>query len=419
MKLEDLYQRYQQAYTVSTDTRNIPKNALFFALKGANFNGNTFAAQALEKGASYCVIDEEEYAIEGKTILVSNVLETLQDLARFHRSKLAIPVIGLTGSNGKTTSKELIAAVLAKKYNTVATQGNLNNHIGVPLSVLSIKPGHDIAVIEMGANHQKEIEFLSSISVPDFGYITNFGKAHIEGFGGVEGVVKGKSELYQNVREHGNTVFVNGEDPKQVSLTSDLQRILFYPSAFTTISESPFLTLSFAHKEFSTHLIGSYNTMNIAAAFCIGMHFGVCLDEAIEAVSAYRPNNNRSQLIEKDNNTVHLDAYNANPSSVSEALQSFARLNQAPKALILGDMFELGETSLEEHQAIHDLALHLGFKNVLLVGKHFAQIKSEFPQFETYDRLENFLKEHPFTNTSILIKGSRGMALERALAFIS
>lgn len=418
MNIQDLYEIYKQRYKVDTDTRTIRKDSLFFALKGPNFNGNLFANEALKKGAAFCVIDEEAYSVKGKTILVENSLTALQKLAQYHRKQLHIPIIGLTGSNGKTTTKELIGCVLSKKYKTLATSGNLNNHIGVPQTLLSITPDIEIGIIEMGANHQKEIEFLSSLCLPDFGLITNFGKAHIEGFGGVKGVIKGKSELYQNIRSHNKKVFVNESDPKQIELTTDLHRILFNPSTIELISENPFLQLKHKNLSFQTQLIGSYNIPNIAAAISIGNYFNIPLQQAVEAIESYLPTNNRSQLIKTKNNTIHLDAYNANPSSVSLALKSFSRIESKNKVVVLGDMFELGEESFNEHKNMHDLALSLNFSEVILIGNQYAKIVSKLPIYKTIEEFVEVLKQKPIHNKTILIKGSRGMKMERLLESI-
>ena len=418
MKIANLYKLYCQHFLVDTDTRNIRKNTLFFALKGDNFNGNSFAEEALKLGASFAIVDEEAYETKENIILVDNVLETLQQLANYHRRHLKIPIIGLTGSNGKTTTKELIHVVLNKKHNTQATKGNLNNHIGVPLTLLSMTDKTELGVVEMGANHLKEIALLCAISEPDFGYITNFGKAHLEGFGGMEGVIKGKSELYAFLKENDKTVFVNPDDEIQVEKTQEINTINFKVEALRFSEANPFVKFSYNNNTIQSNLIGAYNYSNIAAAITIGAYFKVS-DEAIkEAIESYVPKNNRSQIIETKNNKIILDAYNANPSSMKVALENFSAINAETKVVILGDMFELGSDSLQEHQAIVDLAISLNFETTFFVGENFNQIKTDAHQFKTYELLEDYIKKKPLENQSILIKGSRGMRLERVLNII-
>jgi len=418
MKIANLYKLYCQHFLVDTDTRNIRKNTLFFALKGDNFNGNSFAEEALKLGASFAIVDEEAYETKENIILVNNVLETLQQLANYHRRHLKIPIIGLTGSNGKTTTKELIHVVLNKKHNTQATKGNLNNHIGVPLTLLSMTDKTELGVVEMGANHLKEIALLCAISEPDFGYITNFGKAHLEGFGGMGGVIKGKSELYAFLKENNKTVFVNPEDKIQVEKTQEINTINFKVEALRFLEANPFVKLSYNNNTIQSNLIGAYNYSNIAAAITIGAYFKVS-DEAIkEAIESYVPKNNRSQIIETKSNKIILDAYNANPSSMKVALENFAAINAETKVVILGDMFELGDESLQEHQAIVDLAISLNFETTFFVGENFNQLKTDAHQFKTYELLEDYIKKNPLENQSILIKGSRGMRLERVLDII-
>ena len=419
MKIAHLYKLYTPHFLVDTDTRTIRKNTLFFALKGDNFNGNSFAEEALNLGASFAIVDEIAYQTKKNIILVDNVLETLQQLANYHRRQLGIPIIGLTGSNGKTTTKELIAVVLRKKYNTQATKGNLNNHIGVPLTLLSMTDKTELGIVEMGANHQEEIEFLCTICEPDFGYITNFGKAHLEGFGGIEGVIKGKSELYTFLKENSKTAFVNTEDEIQVDKTRSIKTINFKVEDLKFLTSNPFLLLSFKTKNIQSNLIGAYNYSNIAAAISIGVYFKVSEEEIKEAIESYVPNNNRSQIIETANNQLILDAYNANPSSMKVALENFAAIKTDTKVVILGDMFELGEESPYEHQAIVNLATSLKFDNIFLVGENFHQTATEKHQFKSYNLLEEYLKKNPLKQQSILIKGSRGMRLERILAVIN
>ena len=419
MKIAHLYKLYTPHFLVDTDTRTIRKNTLFFALKGDNFNGNSFAEEALNLGASFAIVDEKAYQTKKNIILVDNVLETLQQLANYHRRQLGIPIIGLTGSNGKTTTKELIAVVLRKKYNTQATKGNLNNHIGVPLTLLSMTDKTELGIVEMGANHQEEIEFLCTICEPDFGYITNFGKAHLEGFGGIEGVIKGKSELYTFLKENNKIAFVNPEDEIQVDKTRSINTINFKVEDLKFLTSNPFLLLSFKTKNIQSNLIGAYNYSNIAAAISIGVYFKVSEEEIKEAIESYVPNNNRSQIIETANNQLILDAYNANPSSMKVALENFAAIKTDTKVVILGDMFELGEESPYEHQAIVNLATSLKFDNIFLVGENFHQTATEKHQFKSYNLLEEYLKKNPLKQQSILIKGSRGMRLERILDVIN
>ena len=418
MKIANLYKLYRQHFLVDTDTRNIRKNTLFFALKGDNFNGNTFAEEALKLGAAYAIVDEKIYQTKENIILVDDVLKTLQKLANYHRKQLNIPVIGLTGSNGKTTTKELIHAVLSKKYHTSATKGNLNNHIGVPLTLLSMTTETEVGVVEMGANHQKEIAFLCDITDPDFGYITNFGKAHLEGFGGIKGVIKGKSELYTFLKENNKTVFVNPEDEIQVEKTEDINSVYFNTDELAFLEVNPFVKLSYNNKSIQSNLIGAYNYANIAAAITIGTYFKVSEADIKDAIESYVPTNNRSQIIETKSNKIILDAYNANPSSMQVVLENFASLKGSSKVVILGDMFELGTESLQEHQTIVDLAISLNFDETFFVGENFYQTKTYKHQFKTYENLEEYLKKKHLENQSILIKGSRGMRLERLLGVL-
>lgn len=418
MKIAELYKLYVQHYTVDTDTRKIRPNSIYFALKGENFNGNMFAEEAIKKGASYSIVDEKEYATNERIILVDNVLTTLQELAKYHRSQISFPVFALTGSNGKTTSKELINSVLSCKFKTGATKGNLNNHIGVPLTILSFDASTEFGIVEMGANHLEEISFLCSIAQPDFGYITNFGKAHLEGFGGVEGVIKGKSELYQFIRENDKKVFVNQKDKKQLELTSDLQRILFKDS-ITLHGSNPFLEVTFDEQRVKSQLIGAYNFDNIACAISVGKYFGVGNLEIRKAIESYIPSNNRSQIIEMDRNKVVLDAYNANPTSIEAALKSFDAMKGNTKVVILGDMFELGDEAEIEHQRIANLAHSYCFDQLYLVGTNFYRTEGPYLKFSSLDDLKIHITETPIRDAFILIKGSRGMALERLLPFIS
>jgi UDP-N-acetylmuramoyl-tripeptide--D-alanyl-D-alanine ligase len=400
---------------------------MFVAIKGENFDANTFAKEALEKRASYVIIDNEDYFIDQRTILVKNSLVTLQELAQFHRQYLKLPIIALTGSNGKTTTKELINVVLSKKYNTKATVGNLNNHIGVPLTLLSFNKETEIGIVEMGANHKKEIEFLCGLSTPDFGYITNFGKAHLEGFGGVEGVIEGKSEMYEYLTKNNKLAFINLEDPIQVEKSKKMNSYSFGLNKeeadvnILSLTANPFVEISFSNLLFKTHLIGLYNANNINAALAVGKYFGVD-DLAIkEALEGYVPENNRSQLLSKGTNQIILDAYNANPSSMAVAIANFLQLDNANKIMILGDMFELGEESPQEHKVIVDSLLDSKEVDCYFIGKEFYANQVEEGNFHFYESFESFsdyLKNVKIENSSILIKGSRGMALERTLQFL-
>ena len=418
MKIQDIYHLYSKNYLVDTDTRNIRENTLFFALKGANFNGNKFAEKALKLGARYAIVDEEEYNTQPNIILVDNVLETLQELAKYHRTLLKTTIIGLTGSNGKTTTKELINVVLSKKHKTTATIGNLNNHIGVPLTLLTMTPETEIGIVEMGANHQQEIAFLCSLCKPNFGYITNFGKAHLEGFGGIEGVIKGKSELYTFLEKNQQSAFINPKDPIQVDKTSNINTIPF-DEHLKFLEVNPFVKLSFNSNHIQSKLIGKYNYTNIAIACTIGRYFEVTDAHIKSAIEGYTPDNNRSQIIIKASNKIILDAYNANPTSIKAALENFDAIEATHKTVILGDMFELGATRLEEHQNIVDLVENLAFDNSYFVGENFYQTKTKNQLFKTFEDFVVFLKRNPLQQQSILIKGSRGMRLERLLAFIT
>lgn len=425
MNIAELHDLFLKFPNISTDTRKIKENDIFFALKGANFNGNEYSLKAIEQGAAYAIVDEKEFVIDNSTILVDDVLKTLQQLANYHRHYCKAKIISLTGSNGKTTTKELINSVLSQKYKTIATKGNLNNHIGVPLSLLSIKADTEIAIIEMGANHQKEIKFLSSLAEPDFGYITNFGKAHLEGFGGVEGVIKGKSELYDYLTSHNKLVFMNADDPIQKEkLGHYIQKYgysttnsEFYKIKMT--SADPFVEIEAENTTFNTQLIGSYNFTNCCAAILMGKYFNVPLEQIKKGLEHYLPDNNRSQVLKKNGFKVILDAYNANPSSMTVALEDFAKTMDKSKILFLGDMFELGETAHVEHQHIANLASQLGFENTFLIGENFYNVTSEHKKFKTFEALTEYLIQNPIpTQATLFVKGSRGVALERILNLI-
>ncbi len=442
---EQLYQLYLQHPVISTDTRKIAAGSLFFALKGDNFDANTFAQKAIEAGAAYAVIDNPEYQLGEKYLLVDDALTALQDLARHHRRQLTIPVIGLTGTNGKTTTKELINAVLSQHFKTQATQGNLNNHIGVPLTILTINASHQMAVIEMGANHQKEIELLCSIAQPSHGLITNVGKAHLEGFGGVEGVKKGKGELYDYLapqppeggvfERRGGVTFINSDDNTLLEMASarKLSNVVYYGT--NTIDDlvsgeltenSPLLALEWTNNKtgdsfkVKTQLTGAYNLHNILAAITIGTYFNLPAAEINSGIEGYQPKNNRSQIVKTDTNTLICDYYNANPSSMFVAIENIGKLEANRKVLILGDMFEMGPESAVEHASVMQKALETPIDERIFIGKDFLSQNSKFKIqkqdatfYATAEDAIAGLKANLITNSTILIKGSRGMALER------
>ncbi|MDT8415114.1 MAG: UDP-N-acetylmuramoyl-tripeptide--D-alanyl-D-alanine ligase [Flavobacteriaceae bacterium] len=428
MTITEIYSRYKQCSGVCIDSRKVKNGQLFFGLRGENTDGNLYAVQALQKGASFAVIDNPKYKAGEKTILVENAETTLQKLAKYHREQLDIPVLGLTGSNGKTTTKELIHRVLSKKYNTLATQGNLNNHLGVPLTILSIKPSHDFAVIEMGANHQGEIAYLCEIAKPDFGLITNYGKAHLEGFGGVAGVIKGKSEMYTAVHSRKGLLFVNADDPLQMEKAALAKKFTFSQNASTLadlhiclLASEPKLVLTFKNREVICNIYGAYNFTNIAYAMAVGTYFGVTDEHIAEAVSSYESENSRSQVIEQNTNRIFMDAYNANPSSMMAALTHFDKRQVSEKVLILGDMFELGKTAAEEHQKLVDYISEMQITQAFLAGNHFKNTIFSNPKIQAFDSTEsliNHLKDITFSDKEILIKGSRGMALENILSLL-
>ncbi|MGY6650447.1 UDP-N-acetylmuramoyl-tripeptide--D-alanyl-D-alanine ligase [Wenyingzhuangia sp. IMCC45574] len=419
MKIDELHQLFlQQKQNFTTDTRKIKEGALFFALKGDRFNANTFAKQALEQGASYVIIDEQEYYINKQTIVVKNVLETLQRLAFYHREHLGIPIVSLTGSNGKTTTKELIREVLATQYNVKATLGNLNNHIGVPLTLLSMTTETEIGIVEMGANHLKEIQLLCFIAAPNYGYITNFGKAHIEGFGSEEGIVQGKSEMYDYLAGADGIAFVNKEDERHVERSEFCTCEYFSPMDTPLIDLTPYVKLAYNDLAIQSNLIGKYNYNNIVAAINIGHYFKVSDENIKKAIENYTPENNRSQIIKKDGVQIILDAYNANPTSMSAALENLEALNTPKKAVILGDMFELGDTSKKEHKELVAKVINNNFDVTIFVGEHFYQQKTEGAFFfKSFNELKESFS-FSFNDHTLLIKGSRGMALERTLELI-
>lgn len=427
MSIGEIYNRFLQSRKVSTDTRQIAPGSVFFALKGDKFNANEFADEALNKGASYVVIDEEKFKKDDRYILVPDVLSALQQLARHHRDTLKIPVVALTGSNGKTTSKELVNAVLSKKFKTLATKGNLNNHIGVPLTVLSIGTDVDLAVVEMGANHLGEIELLCSIANPTHGFITNIGKAHIGTFGGFENIIRGKSELYQHLITTHGQVFINSQNPILFNMAKRFKHPLFYPAKgdyyhAELIGAEPEIEFKADNGEIvKTKLIGAYNFENIAAALCIGKFFGVDSQVANQAIAEYVPGNMRSQVVHKGSNTIILDAYNANPSSMEAAIRNIAEMKTQKKVLILGDMYELEGEAEKEHQYIGALIRNKNFSDVYLCGALFRAALKEIPKakyFEKKDQLITELKQYPITDATILIKASRGIGLETVVDYL-
>lgn len=422
MKIQELYTHFLKHPIVCTDTRDIQSGAIFFALKGANFNGNEFAEQALQAGCSLVVIDEAKFKKDDRYFLVEDVLTALQQLANYHRKQLKIPVIAITGTNGKTTSKELLNAVLSEKYKVLATKGNLNNHIGVPLTLLNISKDHEIAIIEMGANHQGEIAMLCTIAEPDYGMITNIGKAHLEGFGGPEGVIKAKNELYQFIKQKNGKLFVNADNELLKKLSEGIDRVTFGTSDnddFTGsfVESNPFVKLKYNNTTISTQLVGKYNFENILAAACIGHYFKVSEQQIKTGLEKYVPSNNRSQVMQTKNNLLLLDAYNANPSSMNAAIENFAQMDQLNKMVILGDMLELGEDSEKEHTAIVNLLKQKNITNALLVGNYFIEAGKAIhaKTFANSDQVLDHLKQHPVKNTTILIKGSRGIKLEKVV----
>lgn len=421
MEIPELYKLYLQHPSVQTDTRKLQNGDIFFALKGPNFNGNAFAKQALEAGAAYAVIDEPQYATGDRCIVVPDALTALQQLALYHRSQFTIPFIAITGSNGKTTTKELITTVLKKRFNTYATEGNLNNHIGVPLTLLKIKKDAEMAVIEMGANHLHEIESYCKIALPTHGIITNCGKAHIEGFGGIEGVRKGKGELYDFIRANNGTIFRNTDLDYLESMANGIAQQVTYGSNGADYRGNALLNGVFLevalhnHDEttlLETQLVGDYNFPNVMVAAAVGLHFGVGIHDVKDAIAAYAPDNSRSQWVQKGSNKLILDAYNANPSSMQAAIRNFAAAELPHKMLWLGGMKEMGVDELAEHMELVTLIDQYQWDNVILVGKEFESINKNYLHFNTSAEAAAYVKLHNPQNASILIKGSRGSKME-------
>jgi UDP-N-acetylmuramoyl-tripeptide--D-alanyl-D-alanine ligase len=426
MNIEDLYKVYLQYPSVQTDTRKLKKGDLFFALRGANFNGNEFAAKALEEGAAFAVIDDEQFSIPGKTIIVEDSLEALQLLAKHHRQQFTIPFIAITGSNGKTTTKELIHAVLSSHYKTYTTEGNLNNHIGVPLTLLKIKSHAQFAVIEMGANHLLEIASYCQIALPTYGLITNCGKAHLEGFGGEEGVRKGKGELYDFLRHYNGGAFVMWDYEYLQEMSKGIQTIYKYGThdadvIGTVWKSDPLLEVQFSKGfigNIQTKLVGSYNLPNVLAAVAVGKFFGVPDEKIKNSIEAYTPSNSRSQLMQKGSNKIILDAYNANPSSMNLAIENFAKAPGDNKVLVLGAMAELGADSVQEHQNILDTIDGYGWKNVLLIGGDFAKLKHSYIQLPSSAEAGEWLRRNKIKDVYLLIKGSRSTQMEKVLDYL-
>ncbi len=423
ISIQDLYSIFLAHPGISTDTRKILPGGLFFALKGGNFNGNKFAAEALEKGAAYCIIDESDYLVNESTILVNDVLTSLQDLARYHRQNINPQIIAITGSNGKTTTKELVYRVLSSQFETLATEGNLNNHIGVPLTLLRLKETHTHAIIEMGANHRYEIEQLCAIAEPGFGLITNIGKAHLEGFGGEMGVARGKTELYYHLFRNSGKAFINLNEENTVIYSQHLQCIYFPakiedPGSAKLISLSPEIEFELEGKNYKSALSGNYNFNNILSAISIGQYFGIEADKIGRAIVSYKPQNLRHQWVDWHSNKVLLDAYNANPDSMYHALKNFDTLDLTHKIVVLGDMFELGEDAKDEHQIIINAMAEYKFDEVLLCGELFSSAAplNGVNVFKDFDALQAYFSTQNFTDKTILIKGSRGMGMERLIA---
>ena len=419
--IEKIYQLYSEKYIVTTDSRKIEPGCVFVALKGEHFDGNDFAYQVAKDNIAACIIaDRKDLPPHERLFIVDDSLTTLQELAKLHREKCNTPIIGITGTNGKTTTKELVATVLSQKYNIIYTQGNFNNHLGVPLTLLQIKPNTEIAVVEMGANHPKEIELLCSLAQPNFGIITNIGKAHIEGFGSFDGVVKTKNELYDYLRNTNGKVFLNNDNNLLKELAHDLTNVKYgkddnadYHASI--LSSNPYLSISWNNNIINTKLVGDYNFENVMAAITVGCHFNISQDLIIKALENYSPTNNRSQFIKTEKNEIVMDAYNANPVSMSNSIKNFRNISDNNHLLILGDMRELGNESLNEHQEILDLVKELGFYNVILVGSEFNKVNCDFVSFSNVDELINHINQNEISGMKILVKGSHSIHLEKII----
>ena len=422
MSIIDLYDLFLHNPQITTDSRNCPKGSIFFALKGDKFDGNQYAGKALASGCVYAVIDNPDYYIGERTILVDNVLKTLQQLAHHHRKVLGLPIIGITGTNGKTTTKELLAAVLSTKFNLLYTEGNFNNHIGVPLTLLRLTHDHEMAVIEMGASHPGDIKELVDIVHPNYGIITNVGRAHLEGFGSFEGVIRTKGELYDYIRRSKGKIFIKKENEYLQSIAKGIEQITYGngDDAFASgqvVSCDPFLVFNWKQQgklhTVETHMIGSYNLDNVLAAVAVGRFFKIPAERISRAIAAYEPTNNRSQFKKTDNNELIIDAYNANPSSMKVALDNFITMPVQPKAIILGDMRELGPTSDELHAEVVEQIKKGQFDKVFLCGEHFSKVGKEFSPFATTEAMVEELRKQPLKGYHILIKGSHSMGLEK------
>ena len=423
-----LHDYFKDSTGVVTDSRKLIQDCLFIALRGENFDGNQFAESAIEKGAKYALVDRPEIARKNeRLILVEDTLQSLQELAKYHRKKIKAKIIGLTGSNGKTTTKELINSVLSKKFNTKTTLGNFNNHIGVPLTLLEFDEDTEIGIIEMGANHQKEIDFLCQLAQPELGLITNFGQAHLQGFGGIEGVITGKSEIYEYLSQTGGTIILNIDDPLQRKWMSYDPHYTFGEHTdancrleYLKRKYKP-LALNLEDQTIESQLYGEYNFSNMGAAVALGKFFGLSLEQIRSGISSYQSTNNRSQSIEKDNNKIILDAYNANPSSMKASISSFINNKRNKGVVILGDMFELGRFTQQAHQQIIEQLESTEIERILLVGKYFFKTQSSDPRlsrFESLEEIKNYLSQNPIENSDILIKGSRGMTMESVVDYL-
>ncbi len=428
MKIDDLHSLFSKSSGISTDTRTIKKNNIFFCLKGEKFDGNLFIDQAFRLGASFVIYDDEKLNYKSeKAIKVKNVLKTLQALAKYHRSKFNIPVIGLTGSNGKTTSKELINSVLSQKFNITFTSNNFNNHIGVPLTILKINRKTDLAIVEMGANHLGEIDLLCNIADPNIGYITNFGKAHLEGFGGIEGVIKGKSELYEYIRESKGVILINNDDRIQREKSKGINTFSFGKSKksdysiYNTSSNKNLCEASLNDKKITSNLHGEYNFENINASIAMGIYFGLSFEQIENGIKNYIPKNNRSEMIKTKKNLLFVDSYNANPSSMKLSIQSFLKFKEVKKTLILGDMHEIGKTYLIEHERILNSIKNNKDLKIFLVGKIFNQLKFNSGRihfFNETNELIEYFKKNLITGHTILLKGSRKINLEKVIPLL-
>ena len=421
--IEKLYELYKKAYIITTDSRNISKDCIFVALKGEHFDGNDFALQVAEEGIAAGVIaDRKDLPKHDRLFVVDDSLKALQELAKYHREQLGLPIIGITGTNGKTTTKELISAVLSKKYNIIYTQGNFNNHLGVPLTVLRIKPDAEMAVVEMGASHPGDIDELTNIGEPNYGIITNIGRAHLRDFGGYEGVIKTKNEMYQYIGAHKGILFVNKDNELLMGLANNINMVTYGTGNDADVkgnmlSANPYLSVEWNGHKIDTQLVGDYNFENVLAAICVGKYFKVAENDIVEALSSYCPTNNRSQVIETGRNRVVMDAYNANPTSMSYSIKNFRNICKDDNLLILGDMRELGEESQQEHKTIIGLIKELGFKKVYLVGSEFSKCfeNSEYSSFENVEALIEYLAIHPVSGFDILVKGSNGIHLNKII----